>query len=77
MTGAPAARYRMADRGRIAAGFAADIAVFDPAGVRDRATFEDGPRAAEGFDYVLVNGGLAVDGGRVADDASGRALRME
>ncbi len=65
------------DRGVIREGTIADIAVFDPATIVDRATYEQPTRLAEGMIYVLVNGVFAVDGGRVTGKLAGRALRKE
>jgi dihydroorotase/N-acyl-D-amino-acid deacylase len=75
MTGQPAARVSLRDRGVLRAGAFADITVFDPARVRDRATFEEPNQYAEGVEYVLVNGQIEVDGGRRTDVNAGRPLR--
>jgi dihydroorotase/N-acyl-D-amino-acid deacylase len=75
MTGMPAARLGLADRGRVAPGAFADLVVFDPATVADRATFEDPHRYPEGIDFVVVNGVLAVDAGRFTGARGGRVLR--
>lgn len=56
MTGLPAARFGLADRGVIAPGFAADLVVFDPERIEDAATFEQPKRPAVGIDAVFVNG---------------------
>ncbi len=64
MTGLPARRLGLKDRGLLQEGAWADIAVFDPATVIDRATFDDPKQYPVGFDYVLVNGQLTVDHGR-------------
>ncbi|MCE2527307.1 MAG: D-aminoacylase [Actinomycetia bacterium] len=75
MTGMPAARYGLADRGVVRSGAFADLAVFDPERVQDRATFED-PRAnAVGMEYVFVNGRAAFMEGGLGDTAAGRVLR--
>jgi N-acyl-D-amino-acid deacylase len=74
MTSLPAATFRLWDRGLIRPGMAADIVIFDPAKVRDRATFDKPHQYAEGFAYVLVNGKPAIDGGVLSGTASGRAL---
>ena len=70
-----AERFALADRGRLAPGFAADIAVFDPTGVRDRATYQEPTRLAEGVEHVVVNGVPVLAGGRPTGARPGRALR--
>jgi len=60
MTGMPAARVRLVDRGGIRAGAFADIVVFDPATVADRATFENPFQYPVGIRHVMVNGTLVV-----------------
>jgi dihydroorotase/N-acyl-D-amino-acid deacylase len=75
MTGMPAARLRLTDRGRVAQGLVADLVVFDPATVRDRATFEAPHQYPVGIDVVLVNGVVAVDGGRYTGVRAGKVLR--
>jgi N-acyl-D-amino-acid deacylase len=75
MTAMPADRVGFRDRGRVVEGGYADLVVFDPAVVIDRATFEDPHQYPAGIDYVLVNGGLVVDGGRFTDLRAGRVLR--
>ena len=75
MTGMPAARLGLGDRGALRAGAIADVVVFDPGRVADRATFESPHQYAVGIDYVLVNGVPAVAGGKYMDTRSGRVLR--
>ncbi|MFO0889401.1 MAG: D-aminoacylase [Isosphaeraceae bacterium] len=70
-----ARRFRLTDRGLIRPGFVADIAVFDPASVTDRATFAAGRTPAEGVDHVLVNGTLVLEDGQPTGATPGRALR--
>ena len=65
MTSLPAQRMRLWDRGVVRPGAFADLVVFDPATIRDRATFELPRQYAEGVRYVAVNGQLVVDGGRI------------
>jgi N-acyl-D-aspartate/D-glutamate deacylase len=74
MTGRVADRLGLADRGRLRPGQAADVVVFDPAAVRDRATFQDPHQYAEGVPFVLVNGRLAVDAGTETGALAGRVL---
>jgi N-acyl-D-aspartate/D-glutamate deacylase len=75
MTGAPAARLGLADRGLLRDGFTADLVVLDPARVRATATYEDPRRFPEGIEHVVVNGTLVVDAGRHTGATPGRALR--
>ncbi|MBN2445235.1 MAG: serine hydrolase [Phycisphaerae bacterium] len=62
-------------RGRLAEGWAADVLVFDPAQVRDNATFESPHELATGFDWVIVNGQVAYADGKATDAHAGRMLR--
>jgi N-acyl-D-aspartate/D-glutamate deacylase len=75
-TGLPAEVLGLKDRGLIKQGFAADIVVFDPATMADRATYEKPHQYSEGIDYVLVNGRLAVDEGKVTGMLAGRPLPL-
>jgi len=75
MTGAPAARVGLVQRGLIREGMFADIVVFDPAKVIDRATFESPNQYPIGIEYVLVNGKVSVDKGRRTPALAGRVLR--
>jgi N-acyl-D-aspartate/D-glutamate deacylase len=64
MTGLPADILGLRDRGRIAPGFLADLALFDPTRVADMATYEEPTRTARGVEHVLVGGEFAVENGR-------------
>ena len=75
MTGAPARRLRLDDRGRIAAGAAADLVVFDPATVADRATFEEPFQYPAGIPHVVVNGVVALRDGERVGKGAGKGLR--
>ncbi|HEX6715670.1 MAG TPA: D-aminoacylase [Pyrinomonadaceae bacterium] len=75
MTGAPAARVGLRDRGLIREGMFADITVFDPAKVIDRATFDSPNQYPIGIEYVLVNGKISVDKAERTAALSGRVLR--
>lgn len=66
--------FGLRDRGRIAAGAFADLVLFDPATYAARATYAEPERTAAGVRMVLVNGRVAVDGGRLTGVAAGRAL---
>ena len=74
-TALPAQRMRLADRGVLKAGMWADVVIFDPATVRDRATFDNPNQLSEGMDYVLVNGVPVIDGGKMTGALPGKVLR--
>ncbi len=77
MTSLPASRIRVADRGVLREGAAADIAVFDPATVTDNSTFDNPWRLAGGFSTVLVNGVPTLLNGQSTGNAAGRILTPE
>ncbi|HVL66820.1 MAG TPA: D-aminoacylase [Vicinamibacterales bacterium] len=74
MSSFPAARLRIADRGILRPGMKADIVIFDPARVRDTATFEKPHAYAEGFSHVLVNGQVVFENGAMTAARPGRVL---
>jgi N-acyl-D-amino-acid deacylase len=63
------------DRGRIAVGLAADVIVFDYQQLADKATFAQPSAVSEGVKYVLVNGKLTLDNGKLTGERPGRVLR--
>ena len=71
----PAQRMRLTDRGVLKAGMWADVVIFDPATVRDRATFDDPNQLSEGMEYVLVNGVPVIDQGKMTGALPGKVLR--
>jgi dihydroorotase/N-acyl-D-amino-acid deacylase len=75
MTRMPAERIGLADRGRIEAGAIADIAVFDPGVVIDRATFADPRRYAEGMHHVFVSGQAVMLDAKLTGARPGKVLR--
>jgi N-acyl-D-amino-acid deacylase len=75
MTQVPARAFGLADRGELRVGAFADLVVFDPATIADRATYEDPMRPPEGIRAVFVNGQLAVDRGQVTGVRAGAVLR--
>lgn len=75
MTSLPADRLGLADRGRIEEGYVADIVIFDPATIEDRATFEEPHQYPVGIPFVLVAGVAVVDTGEFTEARPGRALR--
>jgi N-acyl-D-aspartate/D-glutamate deacylase len=74
MTDAPARRFGLTNRGRIAKGYAADIVVFDPERIIDTATYDDPRQEPAGIPYVLVNGRVAVDEERCTGVLAGEAV---
>ena len=75
LTGAPAARLGLSDRGVVRAGAHADLAVFDPLALRDEGTTFDPSRLATGMDTVVVNGAVTLSGGRLTGARAGEVLR--
>ncbi|HEY6853809.1 MAG TPA: D-aminoacylase [Gemmatimonadales bacterium] len=75
MTSLPAQRVGLKERGLLKPGFFADITVFDPDSVADRATFENPHQPSAGVRYVLVNGTLVLDHGKLTAARPGRGLR--
>jgi N-acyl-D-amino-acid deacylase len=71
----PAQRLRLADRGVLKAGMWADLVVFDPAIVRDLATFDNPNQLSEGMEYVLVNGSPVIEQGKMTGVLPGKVLR--
>jgi N-acyl-D-amino-acid deacylase len=74
MTGAPAARLGLHDRGLLRDGAIADITVFDPARVRSNATYDEPRRYPDGIEHVMVNGELVIENGGHTGARPGRAL---
>lgn len=75
MSGLPAAILGMRDRGLILPGQKADLVVFDPGRIADRADFARPHQYPDGIEYVLVNGTLAVAGGKLTGEGRGEVLR--
>jgi N-acyl-D-amino-acid deacylase len=71
----PAQRMRLTDRGVLKAGMWADVVIFDPATVRDRATFDNPNQLSEGMKYVLVNGVPVIDESKMTGALPGKVIR--
>lgn len=76
-TALPAQRMRFTDRGVLKQGMWADVVVFNPATIRDVATYANPNQFSEGMDYVLVNGVPVIDGGKMTNALPGKVLRGE
>jgi N-acyl-D-amino-acid deacylase len=77
MTSLPAERFGLTGRGRLMQNYAADLVLFDPKTVKDRATFEEPKQAADGIATVWVNGEIVWHAGRSSGAKPGRALRRQ
>src|SRR6266566_3075944 len=77
MTGLPAARFGLSGRGVVAEGAYADLTVFDPETVIDRATFAEPTLPAAGIAHVFVSGRPVWTAGKVSGERAGRALRRQ
>ncbi len=75
MTGMPAAKFAIKDRGLVREGFFADLVIFDPARIIDTATYEQPRQYPEGLSHVLVNGTAVVRDGLHTGARPGRAVR--
>jgi N-acyl-D-amino-acid deacylase len=76
MTSLPASRFKLADRGLIRAGFKADVVLFDPLRIIDRATFKEPQLIAEGVKRVFVNGREVWVDGNVTGNRPGQTLKL-
>ena len=75
MTSLNAAKLGLHDRGLLRPGLAADVTVFDPEKVLDKATYTDPFQYSIGIEYVIVNGQLVLDRGKHTGATPGKALR--
>jgi N-acyl-D-amino-acid deacylase len=76
MTSMPAAKLNLKQRGRIDKNYFADLVVFNPETVIDKATFTDPHQTPVGIEHVIVNGTLTVSGGKLTGNLGGRVLRF-
>ena len=66
---------RFTDRGVLKQGMWADVVIFDPAAIRDLATFEQPNQLSQGMDYVLVNGVPVIAGGKMTGALPDKVIR--
>ncbi|MHA1734226.1 MAG: N-acyl-D-amino-acid deacylase family protein [Promethearchaeota archaeon] len=77
MTKFPATKFGFSKRGEIREGFHADLVVFDPGSIHDKAIFGDACQYPEGIKYIIVNGELAAENGKPTGIRAGKFLRRE
>jgi N-acyl-D-amino-acid deacylase len=75
ITSLPAQRERLRGRGLLREGFFADVTIFDPANIIDKATYESPAQQSEGVKYVFVNGKVEYEDGKLSGSNAGRVLR--
>jgi len=74
MTSLPANLLRIKDRGLLKKGYKADVAIFDPETIRDKATFDDARQYSTGTKYVIVNGKISIENGKYSGALNGKLL---
>jgi N-acyl-D-aspartate/D-glutamate deacylase len=74
MTSLPAGKIGLKSRGILKEGFWADVVIFDQAVIKDQATFDDPHQYPKGIEYVIVNGQVVVDHGRLTGVRPGKIL---
>jgi N-acyl-D-amino-acid deacylase len=77
ITSLPAQREHLVDRGLIKEGFFADITIFDPGSIIDKATYTQPAQLAEGVKYVIVNGQVAFENGKATGTMAGKPLKAQ
>ncbi|HEV2705712.1 MAG TPA: amidohydrolase family protein [Pyrinomonadaceae bacterium] len=77
MSALPAETFALAERGKLLPGYHADVVIFDPATIKDRATYDSPFQSPEGIAYVIVNGQVAVEGGKLVTDKAGKVIKRQ
>ena len=77
MSGRPAQKFGLSNRGILTEGNFADVLVFDPEVIQDLATVEDPYQYSQGIEYVFVNGRLTLKNGVITDQRAGEVLRRK
>ncbi len=75
MSSLPASFLKMRDRGLLLKGYKADIVIFDPATLKDNATYQDSRQYSTGMEYVIVNGKISIDNNNFNDVLAGKLLQ--
>ena len=75
MTSMPASRLKLQDRGVLREGMKADITVFNPKTIKDKATFEDPHKYPEGIQYVIINGAMIIEKGKHTGALNGEIIK--
>jgi N-acyl-D-amino-acid deacylase len=75
MTSLPASILSLSDRGLLKEGYKADVVIFDPDGIREKGTIENGRQHPEGIDYVIVNGTITAEKGEHLGVLNGRVIK--
>ena len=76
MSAAAANRLHLTHKGRLNVGADADITIFDPGKLQDKATFEQPALPPEGIEYVLIGGEIALEKGEIRNANCGKSVRM-
>ncbi|MFC2169903.1 amidohydrolase family protein, partial [Acidobacteriota bacterium] len=76
MTSLPASFLQMKDRGLLIKGYQADIVIFDPDAIGDKATYSDSQRYSQGIEYLIINGKVSIEKGRYNDSLNGKVLLL-
>ena len=77
MTGKPAEKIGLKKRGKLVKGNFADITIFNPKKITDKADFKNPYQYSEGIEYVLINGRMVIEKSRLTNEMAGRVLRKE
>ena len=77
MTGLSADIFNIEDRGYIREGYMADVVIFDPEELTDKATFTEPFQYSEGIDFLIINGGIAIEDGSFKDIRKGVILKRK
>ena len=75
MTSLPAEKFKIKDRGMLAKGYYADVAVLDLDRICDQATYHDPHQYADGIEYLMVNGKLSIEKGKATGKRGGRPIK--